>query len=191
MESSLCLFPIPEIEKMILSYLEPVTDYQKLILVNKHFFWIVYVDKTYQELKDFSKKESFLEFDTRTYWTPRLKHHNMLFLKSCRYNYLRVAKYIYHKYEIDIHQYCEDAFRISCKYGHLKIVKWLYNLESPCKINTHFEISKFVYHMRDGKFDIDRIVWYYRDKVFPTTNNVIEFIDSFKVIKIIDSFKNF
>jgi hypothetical protein len=55
------------------------------------------------------------------------------FRKSCKYERLEIAKWLYKISKengeiINIHANNEEAFRKSCKYGRLEIAKWLCSL---------------------------------------------------------------
>ena len=52
-----------------------------------------------------------------------------LFSYSCRMGHLKVAKYIYLHFLVNIHEKEEWAFCLACSNGHLEIAKWLYSLD--------------------------------------------------------------
>ena len=51
-----------------------------------------------------------------------------LFVKACKLGLLKLAKWMYNRYSIDIHADVEAAFRWCCNNGHLDVAKWLVEL---------------------------------------------------------------
>lgn len=144
MESKSYLFPIPEIEVIILSFLDPAKDYQKIIQLNKYFFDIISNDETYKDLKLFFQKTNRLDIYVTGYDLL-----NLTFLKACACGHLQVAKYFYHNFnkKIDIHAGEEFAFRLSCSNDYVDMAKFLFSLDG--KIDIH---AKNDHAIRDACF---------------------------------------
>lgn len=134
-ESKSYLFQIPEIEAIIISFLNKSIDHQKLVLINKYFYQITTCDKTYLELRKFSRKMKSL----RVYSSGKHNKLTITFMKSCKYGYPLVAKHLYQMYSdrINIHADNEYAFRWSCHNGCVDIVQFLLSLND--KIDIHAE----------------------------------------------------
>lgn len=117
------IFPIPEIDSMIINYLDYFSDFKQLALVNKYYHKHIENNSIYQDLQNFSleRKHMFLDI-------PLKKKSEEIFCLACKYDYPQVAEYIYHKYSIDIHVENDYAFRLSCFAKDLYTAKWLYSL---------------------------------------------------------------
>lgn len=122
-----CIFPIPEIEQIILNYLNKTTDLLTLLFVNKYFYEIISAKNFYPELKNFYK----IKHSISVRFIPRETNKSIrLFWKACQGGYIHVMKYLLEKYpnKIDIHSHREYAFQLCCKYGHTDAAEWLYQL---------------------------------------------------------------
>lgn len=159
MEPKSYLFPIPEIEAIIISFLDPVKDYPKIIQLNKYFYQIISNDEIYSEFNNFFRISDSLKVNIGF---EECNKQTLIFLKSCKYDYLLIAKYFYQNCDIDIHINDEYALYLACKYGHIDIVKYLHsclknvdihllNDEVFCEscIHGHLEIAKFLFHLDD------------------------------------------
>lgn len=117
------LFPLPEIEEIILSYLDKLVDYKKLMLVNKYYHSMVSHDSVYVELLRFCKKihKSGIFVPGRAREARPVpsnlsdKTSNVLdaiFTKMCDENYLQLSKYYYGKYQnkINIREISTNIF---------------------------------------------------------------------------------
>lgn len=61
------------------------------------------------------------------------------FMYTCIFNYVDYAKYLIENDDrIDIHIYCEYAFRKCCKKGYLEMAKWLIDLGENSRIGSKF-----------------------------------------------------
>lgn len=123
------LFPIPEIEKMILSNLNPLTDYGKLILVNKHYHKTIIMSEFYLELYDFHKMSEIfkIEFNYHSIANSRQK----IFYQACYFGYFKIIQ-LYLKYfpkEIDINTHAKRILLISRRNGHFDIVEYVNSLK--------------------------------------------------------------
>lgn len=162
------IFQIPEIEDLILDFLDPHTDYQNLAQVNKYFNEIIGEDPVYLSLKKFSQNVEQMEIHPA--WVFEPSKIQSYFMKACRYDYLHTAEYLFSEFKtlIDIHFSDEYVFRCSCAYGHLRITKFLLSIEKNIDIhvmkewafrqscvNGHFETVKYLLSLkRDDKIDI-------------------------------------
>lgn len=162
------LFPILEIEQMILEWLDPFLEYKNLILLNHYFYELITNDLVYLELKEFlhnRKKFASIRFFLRSFLLEEI-----LFLRICKKGYLRLAKRMYKIHpDINIHVFGDFIFQKSCQYGHLHIIKFLLSLEETSgKINIHnncelafiwsceeghLEVAQFLYEI--GRYDIN------------------------------------
>jgi len=100
------LFPIIEIEYHILGYLDPLTDFNQLSLVNKYYHEFVTNNKLYLALKIFYEDKKKIEANINNKLTKEENN----FILACRYDHLLVAKYLYNKHQINIHVNNENAF---------------------------------------------------------------------------------
>lgn len=133
MESTLYLFPIPEIEAMIIDFLDPNVDYKKIILLNKYFYQIIFNNETYQEFRQFSRMIKYSN-------CPKIQQINGIFYSACIYDYLMVAKYIYGKHSHMIKNNIHDGllFRDVCDYGNVNIAKWLISLDDGIRPSNKY-----------------------------------------------------
>lgn len=186
MEQTSYFFPIPEIEEIIFSYLDPITDFKQLVLVNKYYHSII--SNQYNELKNYFKNEKYNHF----FGFRIISKIDKMFIKACRYGSLNVVKYIYSKYKniIDIHMDDEYAFQNGCINGNLEIVKYLLSLDDKIDIhanndlafkwsclNGHLEISKFIFSL-DNKINHEVINNVLRSAVHRGDSHIIEWVRS-------------
>lgn len=190
-EQTLYLFPITEIESMILFYLK-ISDYKNLIMINKYFKKIIYNDEIYLQFRKFFRKhESLCVKPDRIY-----KSHDIMFMRACIYGYLTVAEYLYHKFKpdintatdytftmscanghietskfvlsinnkIDIHKNKEEAFRLSCANGHIEVIKFLFSLDSNINIHIGKEYA-FIESCKNGHTDVVKFLLSVDDKI--------------------------
>lgn len=123
--------PYPELEQIILDYLDPAIDYKQLVIVNKYYHDLITKIPIYRELKSFYSRHRFL-------LEPIYDKYTRVFVLACTNKYLEVAKYLFSKFpSINIHTNNEYAFRLACACGYLDIVKYLCSLDG--KINIFAE----------------------------------------------------
>lgn len=154
------IFPIPEIEQMIINYLDPVTDWKNLNVINKYFHNLTSRNQTFLELKEFCQKQTKYFYASRRY-----NKYDVMFWKVCRHGSIPVMEYLLNKYakEIDIHSYKEYPFQLCCEFDHLNMAKRLYALSKTTELinihaddeyaflqscrNQHMEIIKWLYQL--------------------------------------------
>lgn len=141
MEINNYLFDIPEIEEIILSYLNTPIDFFCLMLINKYYYEIVNKNKIFLEFDDFHKKQPILDS-----WHHALLHDEELhkkFLQVCHTGHQYVAKYLLAKHtnKINIHVHNDFFFLWSCSHGRIEIAKWLYSLDGKTNIHVMNELA--------------------------------------------------
>lgn len=74
---------------------------------------------------------------------------------NCRYGHLNIVKWLYKKFNIDIHTNKDEPFKRACKNGRINVAKWLcsidINIFDKCKkdaltdicIGGHFDIAQW------------------------------------------------
>lgn len=146
----------PELEQMIIDYLDPLVDYKPLILTNKYYHDLITKTQTYSNLKPFCIKQNLLVEEISN---KKIKS----FILACRYGYLSSVERLLKKYRINIRSHNNYAFRIACEYGHLHVVKYLYALdnnicvsdmgeyayEAACH-NGHLDVVKYLISLNKG-----------------------------------------
>lgn len=169
-----CIFPIPEIELMILDYyLNSITDIKTLSLVNKYFSKIAMENKIFVEFVKFRKDKDLIRLREK-YGINLQNPHIMKFEKACKKGYLYVMNYLSEKSSryINIHTRGGCWFRLCCKYGHLEAAKWLYQSSQildhrffegyscddnafcwSCR-NGHIDVAKWLYQLSQSKSDL-------------------------------------
>ena len=113
---------LSDLDHILIKHLDPYDDYKNLIQVNKYYNNFIRNNKLYQELQELHKKIDPLN--------PSVDYNHTYFPEACKYGYLKVAKYLYKKYLIDIHIDNELALRWAYRNGHSNVIEWLYNLSS-------------------------------------------------------------
>lgn len=157
-DSNQYIFFIPEIEEMIFNYLNPLFDYQHLILVNKHYFEMFSNHPIIIELRNFylkaSNKTSIYQVPVSDKWGCAMERYEQIitgdiyrqqFAKACINNCIFLAKYIYSKHlnEIKNGLYF-DIFLQCCKDSHLEILKFIVAQELINKSGMIFYSNYFI-----------------------------------------------
>ena len=128
---------VPEIEHIIISFLNFPEDYKILTRVSKYYNHVITNVSKYREFRDFCQKKDHLELDS-TVDNAEETYRN--FYEACRYNYLNIAKHLFTTCEINIHLNDEYAFRKSYTRGNNNIANWLLDignkLENPIDIRV-------------------------------------------------------
>jgi len=111
-----------------------------------------------------------------------------LFICCCKYGYLRLVKYIYKNYEIDIHAKMNKAFYYSCENGHLNVIKWLVRKDrsiikcgdindalciSCC--NGYLKVAKFLYKIV-GDISILEVIKSLKTNYFRCSVNILKWL---------------
>jgi hypothetical protein len=131
-ETNKYIYPIKEIDKYIISYLNPIIDFSNLRLVNKYYYEFITQDKLLVELRKLAvgMTKSNIKFGKIN-----------IFMYACKHGYSLAAQNCLDKYDVDIFAYKEDAFKLACYDNHIETAKWLYELcnkiDSP--INIHID----------------------------------------------------
>lgn len=115
------IFPIPEIEAIILDHLDPVSDLKNVAAVNHHYYDLMSGHTLYMQLKTFClQKEEHNKI--AGYRIPEI-------YMACCYGVLEIVKFIYSRNknidETDIF----NGFLLSCANDDLDIAVWLHNKE--------------------------------------------------------------
>ena len=153
----------PELERIVVSYLDPLTDYYQLLQVNKYYYHMVMGNGVYKEMKNFSGKRNY---EIKINWFDYMvsiydkfidtNEAKMNFMKACQYGYYLIAKMLFNKYPNKILPYLDSAFLLVCNSGHLNIATWLYEID----VNIHIDEEKsFCDACGKGHLDIE--IWLY------------------------------
>lgn len=147
------IFPIPEIDSMIIDHLY-LKDFKQLVLVNKYYYEFINNNPIY---RDFSKFVKAKDLELGISNQPEKEH---IFCLACKFDCPYVTKYIFDRYPINIHINHDYPFRLSCIGGNLELVKWLYSLLEKtenlydyircgfnwaCE-NGHLEVAQYLYY---------------------------------------------
>jgi len=158
---------IPEVEAIIFSNLDPLTDFKAMSLVSHYYYQIANQNELYTELKIFClNRQTELE-SLRYYYAYQFDKIHIEFTRACYYGKMLVAKYIYSKHNINLHTGDEWAFRWACKKGHIEVAKWLFEQDPKIDIhacsewafqgaceNGHMEVAKWLFEL-DHKHRVD------------------------------------
>lgn len=116
------IFPVQEIEYHIISFLDPIIDIHKLLLLNKYYYNLFTNDKFFSQLRIF-----FTARDAKRGYEDN-------FIRACTYN-TEIAKILYHRYQYS-YQTITQALRSACHHGNIDTIKWLHqNGEVYCHIH--------------------------------------------------------
>jgi hypothetical protein len=119
------IFSIPEIDDMIINYLDPLVHLKKLARVNHHYHNVVIKNSLYTRLKQVHIKG---KRRCLTYFTA-----------ACSLGMIDVVKYLFfiHKIKASV---STQAFNRSCLAGHLDVVSLLLNLQGvPCDLKKTYQ----------------------------------------------------
>lgn len=173
--------PYPELEKMIMDYLNPFETY-RLILLNRYYHKTIGADKVYLEFRKFYVKRRHL-LRMPWYFDKQIMNDDARqFINACRFGYVNIVHYLRNGMEkkyiamraarnfpITIERIYNLAFVCGCENGHIEITKWLlsiskinlhYNGELPFRLSCargHLETAQFLYQssLKDNnKIDI-------------------------------------
>lgn len=165
------LFQIPEIERIIIEFLDPLLDYVNLVLVNKYFYDIVMEIPIFMRLKEFYHKKDLplihnsISFHRNINYPHKLNKYQINFLKACQFGYLSVGKYFLVKYsnKIEICLFHTNIFQLCCLNGHLETAKFLLDLK--CRnldIHANHEAA-FRWSCENGQLEI--VKWLYSQSI--------------------------
>lgn len=163
------IFPISEIDQMIFNYLDILNDGKNLVLVNKHYQFMVQENSLYSALKNFyahRKKYNIKKFLSEKGYLPSN------FFKACAFGDLQVVKYLFFKFcrAIDpplneelMRSDIRDAFKISCEYDCVNVSEWFYSLGS---INLKTSIKRmFFENCKKGNLDIAKWIYSLKNEI--------------------------
>lgn len=130
------IFPIPEIDSIILDFLDVIEDGKNLMLVNKYYCRIIGEIPTFIELKKF-----YVTTDNHHViynGTPCIKFNKSQekFIISCLLDYFLTAQYLLKKYtdEINFLLMIDITLYYVCSKNFIRIVKWM--IESSSQMIT-------------------------------------------------------
>lgn len=158
MESHNYLICIVELEELILSYLDPILDWNCLMLTNKHFYGMIKENPIRTELSKFFSDEKSIYIDINV----TVSKIQDLFFKTCYYGNLNVVKYFWRYYDtIDLYSCNDMAFYLGCSNGYIDIAKFLSEIDVENKIDIHFENDLlFLGLCEDNHFEVAK--WLYQ-----------------------------
>lgn len=175
------IFQIPEIECMILNYLN-LKEQINLLSINKYFYEIVSPKPLYKEMIEFhvEKKSHGIHYLIRLKFP--IKYHkkdldliNNFFI-ACELGFSLVIKYYFANiYPENIPIVTNSIFPIVCRKGNFDIVKWL---EENCKeklvtyidafmsscIYGRLEIAQYLYSKNRQLFINNLYPWFYEEE---------------------------
>lgn len=152
------IFPIPEIDALIESYLDQLFRCQTYPLINKYYYQLMTNSNKYHRWKDFyenfletknlneSQDEKFLVIDKKSLTFPNRKF--QLFYHAFRNGYVYTSKYLYHRYNLQNYYFSKHGLSLfikGCREGYLDLVKWIYSLRArkkSFKFNIHHAHEK-------------------------------------------------
>ena len=161
------ILPLPELNILLITkYLDPLDDYKIFRQTNKYYNELIKNNKFYMELKELNYKAdvyiSHAELQDNGFIRFIFQMcKSFSFSKACYYGYINIVKYLYKKYQLNIHENDEMAFRSSCINGQKNIAEWLYNLSKNDKvkininkdifrnvcINGHKDVAQWIYNL--------------------------------------------
>lgn len=185
------IHPYPEIEQMIIGYLDPMSDYKSMIFLNKFYHKTITEIPIYTEIKTICKKNYRNRFSKRLVFLNRKSSY---FILACEKGYLSLVKYLYskHKEKLFVSFIFQHGLLKSCRNGHLEIVKYLLSIDKNLhalhmkefrrtalrghlhviqflysfhKINpsVNSETNKFVFNSASNKGHLHIIKWLYTE----------------------------
>ena len=136
------ILPLHELNLLLITeYLDPLDDYKNINQINKYNKKLIKNNKFYKKLKEIHEKKIY-DYDFKY-----LNKNQKYFTKACYYGYIDIVKYLYKKYQLNIHVNSEIAFRYSCGNGHKDQAQWLYNISkiynNPLGVNTKININAY------------------------------------------------
>src|ERR1700733_2541477 len=90
---SLRIYPVQDIDNIILSFLDPIDDYPKIAKLNKYYRNKTKDNKVYDEYLHFYNNVHFTCYDLSSLF-------NLRFEKMCENGYVNCVKYIYSKNKV-------------------------------------------------------------------------------------------
>lgn len=131
------IFPIPEIEDMILAYIDPIDDLPKLSRVNHYYNSVAKRNTLYTTTLNYHIRYG------------RISIHD-IFTLICSQNNISGAKYLKARYLNYLRSYSyDDIYIICCRNGHLDTAVFL--------LNSGFNISRIKIKFIFGTYDCNSI----------------------------------
>lgn len=176
-EYNYTIISIPEIDEMIVNYLDIPKDGRRLMLVNKYYQLMIQENPLYIELHNLRKKKCTLSFS----WEKKNLSLSRKFFKACVLGFSKAAKYILDKWieenSIWVGRWCVcikkfslqndmmQALLFACENNRPNVAKWIYSLDFVNKDTCKSHLEKyFDKGCKKGTFEI--IKWIYSLNVF-------------------------
>jgi hypothetical protein len=170
------IFPIPEIEDQIFSYLDPVMYIQKISLINHYYHKNITSTPLWIELDDF-----FHNINTHRakMFSESIESYNINNLSiACFNGQLTLAKFFLSTGKYNIYGGDNAAFRYACigynidvysNQTRWQLIKWLYQLyfEYPIKLGH----NNFIFHKLIKYNQLDIMIWIFNLKNYPPNVN--------------------
>lgn len=163
--------PYPELEQMIFDYLDPLTDYKLMLLVNKYYCDLFGKNRLYIELKTISVEKNNIYCYYRECCYCVKKSVNKIhchFINACKNGYILTIKFLLENFKINIHIDDDYAFRLACENGHTETVKYLFSLDNKINIhavnndafvkacmNNHLDIAKYLVSLMNKEVQME------------------------------------
>lgn len=168
------IFPIPEIECMIIDNLDFPKDVRILMLVNKYYYELIRQNLLFMEFKRFHTNKHKYFLREKSYKEKPFDENYHNFYLACKYHYPLIAKYLLRKYLINVRENDDYAFRLSCIGGDLNFVKFLFEFDKNINIHNRNELA-FRVSCKYGNLEIAQWLYFLDNKIDVHTDNEYAF----------------